>query len=102
MQGFYKNDNGLLLWSADRVINEKFELWIDHKDEYEYPVEGWIWANSNGEARKILNLPGRQYYPSWTLNLETYMYEAPIAYPNDGKEYVWDEELGNWVEALAE
>lgn len=57
MPGFYKNDNGSLLWSADRVINDNFQLWIDLKDTYNYPVEGWIWADSEVEARVILNLP---------------------------------------------
>jgi len=57
MPGFYKNDNGSLLWSADRVINDNFQLWIDLKDTYNYPVEGWIWADSEAEARVILNLP---------------------------------------------
>ncbi len=57
MEGFYKNDNGLLLWSADRVINENFELWKDKKDSYTYPVEGWIWADTEEEARTVFNLP---------------------------------------------
>jgi hypothetical protein len=41
-----------------------------------------------------------QPYPSWTRNGS--IWEAPIAYPNDEKKYYWDEELGNWVETLAE
>ena len=39
-----------------------------------------------------------QPYPSWTLNPETYYWEAPVPYPNDGKEYVWDEATLSWVE----
>jgi len=57
MQGFYKNDNGFLVWSADRVINDNFELWLDQKETYSYPVEGWIWAESEEQARLTLNLP---------------------------------------------
>ena len=30
---------------------------------------------------------------SWVLNETTCQWEAPIAYPNDGKPYRWDEEL---------
>lgn len=56
MQGFYKNDNGFLVWSADRVINNNFQLWIDQKDTYSYPVEGWIWADSIEEAKSILGI----------------------------------------------
>ena len=32
-----------------------------------------------------------QPYPSWTLNTTTYLWEPPVAYPNDGKQYDWDE-----------
>jgi hypothetical protein len=39
-----------------------------------------------------------QPYPSWTLNPETYYWEAPVPYPNDGKDYVWDEATLSWVE----
>ena len=39
-----------------------------------------------------------QPYPSWTLNPETYYWEAPVPYPNDGKFYEWDEAEQKWVE----
>jgi len=39
-----------------------------------------------------------QPFPSWSLNKETYLWEAPIAYPEDGKFYIWNEEVQNWVE----
>ena len=41
-----------------------------------------------------------QPYPSWTRSGS--FWNAPVEYPNDGIEYAWDEEIGNWVEALAE
>jgi hypothetical protein len=56
MQGFYKNDNGSLLWSANKVINDNFELLIDQKDTYVYPVEGWIWADTTEEAKSVLGI----------------------------------------------
>jgi len=37
-----------------------------------------------------------QPYPSWTLNEDTCQWEAPVAFPNDGKSYNWDEETGSW------
>jgi hypothetical protein len=37
-------------------------------------------------------------YNSWILNEETYEWEAPVAYPTDGKQYDWDEENLRWVE----
>ena len=38
-------------------------------------------------------------YPSWVLNEQTCLWEAPVPYPNDGKFYVWDEQTLSWVEA---
>jgi hypothetical protein len=39
-----------------------------------------------------------QPFPSWTLNNTTWIWEAPSAYPNDGKTYVWNESTLNWTE----
>ena len=39
-----------------------------------------------------------QPYASWTLNKDTYLWEAPVPYPADGKAYSWNEETKNWVE----
>lgn len=38
-----------------------------------------------------------QPYLSWTLNTSTFLWEAPVPYPNDGKEYYWDEATLSWV-----
>jgi hypothetical protein len=37
-----------------------------------------------------------QLYASWSLNKETYLWEAPVAYPSDGKMYSWNEETTSW------
>ena len=37
-----------------------------------------------------------QPYPSWTLNEESCLWEAPVAYPEDGQLYVWNEETTSW------
>jgi hypothetical protein len=37
-------------------------------------------------------------FPSWTLNEDTCLWQSPIPYPNDGKMYQWNEEIGNWEE----
>jgi hypothetical protein len=36
-------------------------------------------------------------YASWTLNETTCLWDAPVAYPDDGGMYRWDEETTNWV-----
>ena len=37
-------------------------------------------------------------FPSWTLNEQTCLWQSPIPYPNNGKMYNWNEEIGNWEE----
>jgi hypothetical protein len=37
-----------------------------------------------------------QPYDSWTLNSSTYLWEAPVAYPDDGNDYEWNEETQTW------
>jgi len=38
-----------------------------------------------------------QSYNSWTLNEDTCQWESPVAYPDDGKMYIWDEATTNWM-----
>ena len=35
-------------------------------------------------------------YNSWILNETTCLWEAPVAYPNDGETYSWNEETTTW------
>jgi hypothetical protein len=43
-----------------------------------------------------------QPYPSWTLNQQSYLWEAPTPMPTEeGKFYSWDEATTSWVEAPA-
>ena len=39
-----------------------------------------------------------QPYPSWTLNNDTCLWDCPVVYPNDGKQYSWNEETLSWIE----
>jgi hypothetical protein len=36
-------------------------------------------------------------YPSWLLNTNSCLWEAPIPYPTDGGIYEWDEETQSWI-----
>ncbi len=36
-------------------------------------------------------------FPSWILNENTLVWEAPIPCPVDGKFYIWNEELESWT-----
>ena len=35
-------------------------------------------------------------FNSWILNETTCQWEAPVAYPNDGQKYNWNETIQNW------
>lgn len=37
-------------------------------------------------------------FDSWVLNESTWLWEAPVAMPDDGKVYEWDEATTNWKE----
>ena len=41
-----------------------------------------------------------QPFPSWTLNQDSYLWESPTPYPDDGKRYSWDEATTSWVELV--
>jgi hypothetical protein len=35
-------------------------------------------------------------YPSWVLNEDSCLWEAPVAMPDDGQMYTWNEETTSW------
>jgi len=37
-------------------------------------------------------------FDSWILNETTCLWEAPVDYPSDGKDYQWDESSTSWKE----
>ena len=37
-----------------------------------------------------------QPFESWTLNETTCLWEAPVAYPDDGQRYKWNQETKQW------
>lgn len=36
-------------------------------------------------------------FDSWLLNEDTCVWDAPVAYPDDGQAYSWDEDTTSWV-----
>lgn len=75
-----------------------------------YNTSGGIHANDGTPLRKNYAGVGHTYdkdkdafippkkYPSWVLNENTCLWEAPVAYPDDGNDYSWDEENKTWIE----
>jgi hypothetical protein len=41
---------------------------------------------------------GVQPFPSWVLDEDTCLWDAPVAYPDDGLMYNWDEASQSWQE----
>ena len=96
---------------TDNEGNEQEQLGIDFLTQLN--GGGWYKQTSyNGNFRKNYAGVGFIYdstrdafiepqpYPSWTLNEDTCRWEAPVAYPDDGKEYIWNEDTTNWVEVV--
>lgn len=71
----------------------------------------WVQTSYNGKIRKNYAGVGFTFdqqrdafippkpYPSWVLNEETCLWQAPVPMPTDGKMYVWDEEAQSWKES---
>ena len=38
-----------------------------------------------------------QPFASWTLNKTTCLWDSPVAYPDDGNLYSWDEDTSAWI-----
>ena len=70
----------------------------------------WVKTSYNGTIRKNYAGIGYSYdssrdafiapkpFESWELDEDTCRWEAPVAYPTDGKMYAWNEEITNWEE----
>ena len=72
----------------------------------------WIQTSYNNNFRKRFAWMGAKYdeeldafveavkpYPSWVMNPDTALWEAPVPEPDDGKSYRWDEATLSWVPA---
>jgi hypothetical protein len=69
----------------------------------------WVQTSYNDTIRK--NYAGQGYtwdsvrdafippqpYPSWLLNEDTCQWQPPVAMPQDGQMYEWDEAAGEWT-----
>lgn len=70
----------------------------------------WVKTSYNGNIRKNFAGVGFTYdegrdafippkpFESWILNEETCQWDAPVPYPQDGKIYIWNEQLIDWSE----
>jgi len=57
-----------------------------------YAGQGFVYD----QAADVFYAP--QPYPSWTLNTQTWLWQAPVPCPEDGFAYSWNENLQQWVQ----
>lgn len=118
MSHFAKVENGIvtevLVISQDVIDTGMFgdpSLWV----QTSYNTRGGVHYGPDGEPdggiplRKNYAGIGYSYdtdldafippkpYPSWLLNTQTCLWEAPVPYPTDGAAYIWDEGTLSWV-----
>ncbi len=48
--GFYKKENNQILFSETLVCGPNYTLIDSDHEKYEYPVDGWIWAENLDDA----------------------------------------------------
>ena len=90
--------------------NNEEESGIAFLTEWSGGYTKWKQTSYNGSFRKNYAGIGYLYdasrdafippkpYPSWILDEESCKWQPPVAYPTDGKSYVWNEQIVNWEE----
>lgn len=104
------DENGVVLRVL--VVNDEEEHRIQDHLAIDLGLGGtWVQTSYNGRIRKNYAGIGFKYdaerdafippmpLDSWVLNEDTCRWESPVPYPTDGKFYVWNEDVINWVEA---
>ena len=113
MAHFAKVNNGVVV----QVIvaePEFFDTFVDSSPgqwiQTSYNTYGGVHANGGTPLRMNYAGLGFTYdstrdafippkpYASWTLNEGTCLWDCPVAYPDDGKRYTWDEATQAWNE----
>jgi hypothetical protein len=114
MAHYAKVNNGIV----EQVIvaeAEFFDTFVDSSPgewvQTSYNTYGNVHANGETPLRKNYAGIGSLYdgtgfyspqpYASWTKNEDTYLWEAPTVYPDDGKYYQWNEGTTSWDEVEA-
>tara|TARA_R100000005_G_C4910565_1_gene148445 strand:+ start:403 stop:750 length:348 start_codon:yes stop_codon:yes gene_type:complete len=94
--------------SNDIATNE--QAGIDFLNNLYGTRDVWKQTSYNGDIRKNYAGIGFKYdqtrdafippkpFNSWSLNEDTCQWEAPVAYPNDGNNYTWNETNQTWDE----
>jgi hypothetical protein len=54
--GFYKKQDDELLYAPNIIEGDGYVLVAQDKDQYEYPIDGWSWFETEEEAKSLLNI----------------------------------------------
>ena len=108
----YAKVNGGIVEQVIVAEAEFFDTFVDSSPgawiQTSYNTHGGVHANGETPLRKNYAGIGMTYdatrdafyspqpYPSWTLNDDSCLWEAPTAYPDDGEAYVWNESTTSW------
>lgn len=65
---------------------------------YNYAGIGYTFSDAPEWAAQGGAFIPPQPFPSWTLNPDTALWDAPVLMPTEGGPWVWDEETLSWVE----
>ena len=80
----------------DNFIDTSAGQWIETKEDGSIRKNYAGIGHTYDETRDAFYAP--QPYPSWTLDEDTCLWEAPVTYPDDGKMYQWNETTKAWDE----
>ena len=64
------------------------------------PRKNYAGVGDSYDGTKDAFIPPKPY-TSWALNEDSCQWEAPIAYPEDGKHYTWNESNQEWAEVAS-
>jgi len=59
--GFYKNEEGNLIYAPNFVSSAMYNISIDEKDTYSYPVYGWYYFDTLEDACTFFGLNPEDY-----------------------------------------
>lgn len=68
---------------------------------FNYPGFGWTFSDAPEWAGQGGAFIPPQPFPSWVLNPDTALWDAPVSMPTEGGPWRWDEDSLSWVEVTA-
>lgn len=68
---------------------------------YNYAGVGFTFSDAPEWAAQGGAFISPQPFPSWVLNPDTALWDAPVPMPTEGGPWVWDEDSLSWVEVTA-